>query len=217
VGKGGPVLGCQAGLIRAISFDVPYPRSTLNPNQCKRNPTRDLPFSASASLHHSLSSADFITNIAESSFRHTHPIDSSIDTHQIQGMRRSSVRQERCAHTTKTERRCYAPGLLKPRWSLRHRSGCGVAARLRRQHRERPIGPHQWGMARLGPSRWMLLSPSSKNSILYRAANSVGSSSRLYSLFTSVPTPLYLDASFLTNRPDIVLTTHALGVGGLRD
>jgi hypothetical protein len=43
------------------------------------------------------------------------PIDSSIDTHQIQGMRRLSVRQERCAHTTKTERRCYAPGLLKPR------------------------------------------------------------------------------------------------------
>jgi hypothetical protein len=60
----------------------------------------------------------------------------------------------------------------------------------------------------------MLLSPSSKNSILYRAANSVGSCSRLYSLFTSVPTPL---ASFLTNRPDTVLTIHALGVGGLRD
>jgi hypothetical protein len=63
----------------------------------------------------------------------------------------------------------------------------------------------------------MLLSPSSKNSILYRAANSVGSSSGLYSLFTSVPTPLCLDAPFLTNRPDTVLTTHALGVGGLRD
>jgi hypothetical protein len=35
--------------------------------------------------------------------------------------------------------------------------------------------------------------------------------------FTSVPTPLCLDASFLTNRPDTVLTTHALGVGGLRN
>jgi hypothetical protein len=31
----------------------------------------------------SQSSADFMTNIAESSFRHTHSIDSSIDTHQI--------------------------------------------------------------------------------------------------------------------------------------
>jgi hypothetical protein len=27
------------------------------------------------------------------------PIDSSIDTHQILSVRRSSVRQERCAHT----------------------------------------------------------------------------------------------------------------------
>jgi hypothetical protein len=30
--------------------------------------------SASASSHHSLSSAAFITNIAESDFRHAHPI-----------------------------------------------------------------------------------------------------------------------------------------------
>jgi hypothetical protein len=62
---------------------------------------------ASAPLHHSLSLAGFITNIAESSFQHTHPIDSS-DTHQIQRMRRSSVRQERCAHTMKnrTEVQC---------------------------------------------------------------------------------------------------------------
>ena len=43
------------------------------------------------------------------------PIDSSIDTHQIQNVRRSSVRQKRCAHTKKTKRRSYAPGLLKPR------------------------------------------------------------------------------------------------------
>src|SRR5882724_12576960 len=30
-------------------------------------------------------------------------------------VRRSSVRRERFAHTTKTKRRCYAPGSLKPR------------------------------------------------------------------------------------------------------
>jgi hypothetical protein len=48
-----------------------------------RTPRFIAPFSASAPLLHSLSSADFITNIAESSFRHTRPIDSSSDTHQI--------------------------------------------------------------------------------------------------------------------------------------
>src|SRR5216684_6250465 len=36
-----------------------------------RTPRSIAVFSASAPLHHSLSSADFITNIAESSFRHT--------------------------------------------------------------------------------------------------------------------------------------------------
>src|SRR6266516_906754 len=54
------------------------------PSQARREfaptPSLILPILAA---HHSLSSADFITNIAESSFRHTHPIDSSIDTHQI--------------------------------------------------------------------------------------------------------------------------------------
>jgi hypothetical protein len=45
----------------------------------------------------------------DSSFRHTHPIDSSIDTHQIQTMRRSSVRQERCAHTTKNRAEVLCP------------------------------------------------------------------------------------------------------------
>jgi hypothetical protein len=35
----------------------------------------------------------------------------SIDTHQVQSMRRSSFRQERCAHITETERRRYAYGL----------------------------------------------------------------------------------------------------------
>jgi hypothetical protein len=34
------------------------------------------------------------------------PIDSSMHTHQAQNMCRPSVRQERCAHTTKTGRRC---------------------------------------------------------------------------------------------------------------
>src|SRR5256714_13695027 len=51
----------------------------------------------------------FITNIAESSFRHTPPIDSSIDTHQVQSVRRSSVRQERCAHTTKNRTEVLCP------------------------------------------------------------------------------------------------------------
>jgi hypothetical protein len=41
--------------------------------------------------------------------------------------------------------------------------------------------------------------------------------SPVFSSFASVPTPLCLDASLLANRPDTVLTTHALGVGGLRD
>src|SRR6266480_136265 len=74
-----------------------------------RTPRSIALFSASAPLHHSLSSADFITNIAESSFRHTHPIDSSIDTHQVQSVRRSSVRQERCAHTTKNRTEVLCP------------------------------------------------------------------------------------------------------------
>jgi hypothetical protein len=54
------------------------------PSQARREfaptPSLILPILAA---HHGLSSADFITNIAESSFRHTHPIDSSSDTHQI--------------------------------------------------------------------------------------------------------------------------------------
>jgi hypothetical protein len=37
--------------------------------------------------------------------------------------------------------------------------------------------------------------------------------SSVFTSFTSVPTPLCFDASFLANRPDTVLTTHALGVG----
>src|SRR5947209_19059060 len=37
-----------------------------------RTPRSIAPFSASAPSHHSLSSADFITNIAESNFRYTH-------------------------------------------------------------------------------------------------------------------------------------------------
>ena len=74
-----------------------------------RTPRSIALFSASAPLHHSLSSADFITNIAESSFRHTHPIDSSIDPHQIESMRRSSVRQKRCAHTTKNRMEVLCP------------------------------------------------------------------------------------------------------------
>ena len=45
----------------------------------------------------------------DSSFQHTHPIDSSIDTHQFWGMRRSSVRQERCAHTTKNRAEVLCP------------------------------------------------------------------------------------------------------------
>ena len=65
---------------------------------------------ATAPLHHCLSLADFITNIAESSFWHTHtPIDSSIDTHQVESVRRSSVRQERCAHTTKNRTEVLCP------------------------------------------------------------------------------------------------------------
>jgi len=74
-----------------------------------RTPRSIALFSASAPLHHSLSSADFITNIAESRFRHTPPIDSSIDTHQIQSMGRLSVRQERCAHTTKNRTEVLCP------------------------------------------------------------------------------------------------------------
>jgi hypothetical protein len=35
--------------------------------------------------------------------------------------------------------------------------------------------------------------------------------------FTSVPTPLCFDASFLANGPNTFLATHALGAGGLRD
>ena len=58
------------------------------------------------------------------------PIDSSIDTHQIQNVRRSSVRQKCCAHTKKTKRRVLCPRVTKDSRSLRHRSGCGVAARF---------------------------------------------------------------------------------------
>jgi hypothetical protein len=41
--------------------------------------------------------------------------------------------------------------------------------------------------------------------------------SPVFTSFASVTTPLCLDASLLANRPDTVLTTHALGVDGLRD
>jgi hypothetical protein len=41
--------------------------------------------------------------------------------------------------------------------------------------------------------------------------------SPLFTSLTSVPTPLCFDASFLAYRPNTVLTTHALGAGGLRD
>jgi hypothetical protein len=37
------------------------------------------------------------------------PIDSSIDTHQIYRVRRSSVRQKCCTHTKKTKRRVLCP------------------------------------------------------------------------------------------------------------
>jgi hypothetical protein len=132
-------------------------------------------FSASAPLHHSLSSADFITNIAESSFRHTHPIDSSIDTHQIQSMRRSSVRQERCAHTTKNRTEVLCPRVTQAAmiaaasFGLR-RSGTFATA---------TSGAAYWAASvRHGPP-WPLPvnAPKSifQNSILYRAANSVGS------------------------------------------
>jgi hypothetical protein len=41
------------------------------------------------------------------------PIDSSIDTHQIWGMRRSSVRRERCAHTTKNRTEVLCPRVIQ--------------------------------------------------------------------------------------------------------
>ena len=122
---------------------------------------------------HCLSSADFITNIAESSFRHTHPIDSSIDTHQIWNMRRSSVRQERCAHTTKNRTEVLCPRVTQAAmiaaasFGLR-RSGTFATA---------TSGAAYWASSvRHGPP-WPLPvnAPKSifQNSI--RAANSVGS------------------------------------------
>jgi hypothetical protein len=43
-------------------------------------------------------------------------------------------------------------------------------------------------------------------------------SSPVITSVTSIPTPVRrVDASFLANRPNTVLTTHALGAGGLRD
>jgi len=125
--------------------------------------------------HHSLFSADFITNIAESSFRHTHPIDSSIDTHQIQTVRRSSIRQERCAHTTKNQMEVLCPRVTQAAmiaaapFGLR-RSGTFATA---------TSGAAYWAASvRHGPP-WPLPvnAPKSifQNSILYRAANSVGS------------------------------------------
>jgi hypothetical protein len=48
------------------------------------------------------------------------PIDSSIDTHQVERMRRSSVRQERCAHTRKPN-----GGAMPPGYSSRD-DRCGI-------------------------------------------------------------------------------------------
>jgi hypothetical protein len=64
-------------LIRSQSAEYFRVRFSSLHKHCRTGtPSLILPILAA---HHSLFSADFITNIAESSFRHTHPIDSSID------------------------------------------------------------------------------------------------------------------------------------------
>src|SRR5258707_9903596 len=121
-----------------------------------------------------LSSADFITNIAESSFRHTHPIDSSIDTHQIQTVRRSYIRQERCAHTTKNQMEVLWPRVTQAAMIAAASFG------LRRSGRfaTATSGAAYWAASvRHGPP-WPLPENAPKsifqNSILYRARNQWG-------------------------------------------
>jgi hypothetical protein len=160
-------------LIRSQSAEYFCVRFSSLHKHCRTGtPSLILPILAA---HHSLFSADFITNIAESSVRHTHPIDSSIDTHQIQSVRRSSIRQERCAHTTKNRMEVLCPRVTQAAmiaaasFGLR-RSGTFATA---------TSGAAYWAASvRHGPP-WPLPvnAPKSifQNSILYRAASSVGS------------------------------------------
>src|SRR5207245_8495177 len=66
-----------------------------------RTPRSIAPFSASAPSHHSLSSADFITNIAESNFRYTQVMKAAEDgcrydaAHVLDGATDRSVFVER--------------------------------------------------------------------------------------------------------------------------
>ena len=94
-------------------------------------------------LHHCLSSADFITNIAESGFRHTHPIDSSIDTHQVQSVRRSSVRQERCAHTMKNRTEVLCPRVTQAAMIAAASFGLRRSGRFATATSGAAYGPHQ--------------------------------------------------------------------------
>ena len=98
---------------------------------------------ATAPLHHCLSSANFITNIAESSFRHTHPIDSRIDTHQVQSVRRSSVRQERCAHTTKNRTEVLCPRVTQAAMIAAASFGLRRSGRFATATSGAAYGPHQ--------------------------------------------------------------------------
>src|SRR2546423_8979355 len=85
----------------------------------------------------------FITNIAESSFRHTHPIDSSIDTHQVQSVRRSSVRQERCAHTTKNRTEVLCPRVTQAAMIAAASFGLRRSGRFATATSGAAYGPHQ--------------------------------------------------------------------------
>jgi hypothetical protein len=91
---------------------------------------------------HCLSSADFITNLEESSFRHTHPIDSSIDTHQVQGVRRHPFVRT-AAHTTKNRPEVLCPRITQAAMIAAASFGLRRSGRFATATSGAAYGPHQ--------------------------------------------------------------------------
>jgi hypothetical protein len=73
----------------------------------------------------------------------THPIDSSIDTHQVHSVRRSSVRQERCAHTTKNRTEVLCPRVTQAAMIAAASFGLRRSGRFATATSGAAYGPHQ--------------------------------------------------------------------------